>query len=131
MYAGDDGSLLTGSKPDVFLSGDVDTWHTNIGSAGGFTENGALTLADNPIPLPAAPNSTVGLVGHWKLDETSGTTATDSAGTNDGTLTNFPASPWTEGWYNGGLEFDGANDYIDIAGPVPPTAWRHHHICMG
>ena len=30
---------------------------------------------------------TDGLASHWKLDETSGTTATDSAGTDDGTMT--------------------------------------------
>lgn len=31
--------------PDVALYGATDTWHTNKGSGGGFTENGALTTA--------------------------------------------------------------------------------------
>lgn len=36
------------------------------------------------VPMrPEFPDVTDGLVGHWKLDETTGTTATDSAGTND------------------------------------------------
>lgn len=42
---GSDGSTPTGSAPDIFLSGDVDTWHTNKGTGGGFTEIGALTDA--------------------------------------------------------------------------------------
>ena len=37
------GHLPTGSVPDIFLSGDTGTWHTNDGAGGGFTENGALT----------------------------------------------------------------------------------------
>ena len=40
---GADGSTPTGTQPLVFLSGDTDGWHTNLGSGGGFTETGALT----------------------------------------------------------------------------------------
>jgi hypothetical protein len=42
---GGDGSDPTGTAPLIFMSGDTDTWHTNKGSGGGFTENGALTDA--------------------------------------------------------------------------------------
>jgi len=42
---GSDGSLPTGTAPLVFFNGPTDTWHTNEGSGGGFTENGALTDA--------------------------------------------------------------------------------------
>lgn len=42
---GSDGSLPTGTSPDVFLSGNTSTWHTNKGTGAGFTENGALTDA--------------------------------------------------------------------------------------
>jgi hypothetical protein len=45
IYLGANGTLPTGSAPDIFLSGDTDTWHTNKGTGGGFTENGALTEA--------------------------------------------------------------------------------------
>jgi hypothetical protein len=51
-------------------------------------------------------------VAHWKLDETSGSTAYDSAGTNDGTLIGDPN--WTTGQIDGALEFDGVGDYIEI-----------------
>ncbi len=40
-----DGSGPTGTAAIIFLSGAVDTWHTNDGTGGGFTETGALTAA--------------------------------------------------------------------------------------
>lgn len=83
----------------------------------------------------AAPTS--GLVGHWKLDDGSGTTAVDSAGSNNGTLTNGPT--WevqvpprlsrnrnTEDW---SVLFDGVEDYIstsynpNISGDLSISAW--------
>ncbi len=57
------------------------------------------------------------LYGHWKLDELSGTTASDSSGnTNDGTLTNFDSTPsWSSsGQVGGALSFDGIDDKIDV-----------------
>ncbi len=53
-----------------------------------------------------------GLVAHWRLDEGSGDIAADSAGDYDGELLNGPT--WTYGIVNGALEFDGANDCIEI-----------------
>jgi len=44
---GSDGSAPTGSIPIVFFHGPLDTWHTNDGNGGGFTENGTLTAAAN------------------------------------------------------------------------------------
>jgi hypothetical protein len=52
------------------------------------------------------------LVAHWRLDETSGAVATDVAGGNNGVLVNGPA--WTSGNFDGGLSFDGRNDYVDV-----------------
>jgi hypothetical protein len=53
-----------------------------------------------------------GPVGHWKMDEKSGTTAYDISGNgNHGTLTNGPT--WTEGKYGGAVEFDGVDDYVN------------------
>ena len=62
-----------------------------------------------------------GLVGHWNMDEGTGTTAYDgSDNSNNGTLTGGPK--WTtdsaplQGGSGGGsaLKFDGVNDYVDI-----------------
>jgi hypothetical protein len=46
---GDDCSEVTGESPIVCFTNPTATWHTNVGSGGGFTENGALTdAADSP-----------------------------------------------------------------------------------
>jgi hypothetical protein len=40
---GADGSTPTGTAALIYLNNTLSTWHTNVGSGGGFTENGALT----------------------------------------------------------------------------------------
>ncbi|PIR70650.1 MAG: hypothetical protein COU46_00360, partial [Candidatus Niyogibacteria bacterium CG10_big_fil_rev_8_21_14_0_10_42_19] len=51
------------------------------------------------------------LVAHWKFDEESGSTAVDSSTFgHDATLYNGPAR--AAGQENGGLDFDGLNDYV-------------------
>ena len=44
---GSDGSTPTGTAAIIYFSGDTATWHTNDGTGGGFTENGALTDASS------------------------------------------------------------------------------------
>jgi hypothetical protein len=56
-------------------------------------------------------------LAHWPLDETSGLVAEDVAGGFDGTLVGGPVWQPNDGRVGGALEFDGANDYVDI-GPV-------------
>ena len=57
-----------------------------------------------------------GLIAHYKFDETSGTTATDSSGSgNTGTLNGMTGSEWTTGKVGGALSFDGTNDYMSTA----------------
>ena len=52
------------------------------------------------------------LVGWWRLDDGSGTTAADSSGNgNDGTIQGDPQ--WVAGKVGGALEFDGDGDYVD------------------
>jgi len=79
-----------------------------------------------------------GLVGHWKLDETSGTAAYDSVGSNNGTLIGSPT--WTAGapeGFNptGGIDFDstsasdaryvncGNDASLEITGDRSVAAW--------
>jgi len=59
---------------------------------------------------------TTGLVGWWKFDEGSGTTAADLSGNNNsGTLNPLANGPtWTTGKINGALSFDGVDDYVRI-----------------
>jgi type II secretory pathway pseudopilin PulG len=74
----------------------------------------------------------IDLVGWWKLDETSGSTACDSSGNgNNGTLYNMSSSDWVTGKVGGALDFDGWNDYVrvpdnptfDIADEITVMAW--------
>ncbi|MDD4062224.1 MAG: LamG domain-containing protein [Candidatus Pacebacteria bacterium] len=65
-------------------------------------------------------NITDGLVGHWKFDEGSGTTAYDASGNeNHGTLFNGPT--WVDGKMGEALDFDGDNDYIDLGDVKIPS----------
>jgi parallel beta-helix repeat protein len=66
------------------------------------------------------------LVSYWKFDDSSGTTATDSADANDGTLKlgESSISGWTTGQVGGALGFDGTDDYVDAgnAESLSPTS---------
>jgi len=75
-----------------------------------------------------------GAVGHWKLDDATGSpTAADSSGNgNIGTLVNMdPAADWVAGQVDGALDFDGASGIVTIAetpaleptGDMTVTAW--------
>ena len=59
-----------------------------------------------------------GLVAHWKLDESYGSVANDSVGSNNGTLMNFSSddSQWVSSKIGGALKFDGMDDYVEIMG---------------
>ena len=72
---------LAGSTKVAGMIADCRVYDTNLDA----TE--IATLAENILPNQARTDN---LVGHWKLDETSGTTAIDSAGSNNGTHTNSP-----------------------------------------
>jgi len=58
------------------------------------------------------------LIGRWKLDETSGETAEDSAGVNDGTVYGGAAWQSSGGMFDGALLF-GGDDYVHI-----PNEWN-------
>lgn len=63
---------------------------------------------------PAAPPFPAGVVAAYKLDAGSGTVATDGSGNaNTGTLTNGPT--WVAGNTGQAVNFDGANDFINVA----------------
>jgi len=72
-------------------------------------------------PKAAISDIATGLVGYWKFDDGSGTTAVDSSGSgNNGTLVNGPV--WTTGQLNGALNFDGVDDYVNAGTNVPKPA---------
>jgi hypothetical protein len=73
--------------------------------------DGAGTL-DNGSSCPAAP--TGGLIAYFKLDESDGTVAADSAGGAPGTLANGPLWRPAGGRIGGALELDGVDDHVQV-----------------
>ncbi len=77
---------------------------------------GNANTTDYSVSFNIANPPASALIAHWTLDETSGTTAVDSAtadGAQNGTLANGPL--WTTGKIGGAVQFDGADDYIQVA----------------
>ena len=65
------------------------------------------------VVLGLLSSASAELVGHWKLDEGSGTIVTDATGNgNDGELIGNPE--WVTGYFVGGLHFAGSPDKVDI-----------------
>ena len=65
------------------------------------------------LTVQVAPPAPVGaLISRWRFDEASGATALDTAGTNPGTLINNPIR--TNGILSGALQFNGANNYVNV-----------------
>jgi hypothetical protein len=70
-------------------------------------------LSNGAFGGPSLGELNQGLVGHWKLDEGTGTTAEDSSGNgNTGTVN---GAVWTSGEISGALRFDGVDDYVDVS----------------
>lgn len=94
---------------------------TLLASTDGITGQAAVSVNANDV--------TTGLLHNWRLDNNGGTVATDSAGTNNGTLTNGPA--WSAPKVGASaLTFDGVNDHLATANLAPAlgstatlTAW--------
>ncbi|MBN2131122.1 MAG: LamG domain-containing protein, partial [Sedimentisphaerales bacterium] len=70
------------------------------------------------------------LIAHWKLDETGGMTAEDSAGDSDGTVMGGASWRPDGGKVGGALELDGVDDFVLAAlptglgdGPFSILAW--------
>ena len=81
-------------------------------------------------PLPPGMDPKTNLVAHWKFDETSGTTANDSANTNHATLTDVT---WVAGEIDNAGSFDGItsrgdaphNATLQIADEVTLSLWMY------
>jgi len=63
-----------------------------------------------------------GLIAHYRLDETAGRIAKDSAGTTDGTLNGEPIWKPADGRIKGAVLLDGVDDYISTGFVVDPGA---------
>ena len=94
---------------------DVDSAAASYGN-GTYIDKDGFSQGGEDLWFRVGHDVDFGLEGHWKLDETVGTTAVDSSGNgNDGTLGNMdPGTDWVAGQVGGGLDFDGTNDYVDV-----------------
>lgn len=63
-----------------------------------------------------------GMLGHWNLDDGSGTVALDTSGNGNHGVVEGPE--WTDGLQGGALHFDGVNDYVDLGFLDPPLGHR-------
>ena len=71
----------------------------------------------------AQADLTTDIISYWKFDENTGSTAGDSAGSNDGTITD---ATWTTGKINNGLDFGTNTDnYYVSVGDTSTFAWVH------
>ena len=83
-------------------------------SAMQYCNGGAWVKMGGPVG-----DTATGLVGYWKFDDGSGTSAIDSSGNgNTGTLQNTPT--WTTSGMNGGaLTFNGTNQFVTAPDVAP------------
>ena len=127
-----DGTSWTNARMQVTNNVAPNLW---LGGAAGNTDNGD---GESATPQPSSwvekapdrvasgvnragrygwnagvvPGSSAALLGHWRFDETSGTTAADSSGNgNNGTTSGSPT--WVAGKFGNGLNFDGVDDVVN------------------
>jgi hypothetical protein len=81
-----------------------------------LTVSSFLLLNNGQVTQAAVIQPHPGLVGWWRLNDGSGTVASDSSGNgNNGTLVGSPLPSWVAGLYGGdALSFNGVNDYVSI-----------------
>jgi PKD repeat protein len=80
-------------------------------------DDGELTgTTTRTVSVTTPPDPTERLLSHWPLDESSGTTAADIAGSYNGTLVNGPVWQPAGGRIDGSLSFDGVDDRVDLGG---------------
>lgn len=118
------------------LKGNVFTWTAGASDAGTYEVTFSAThgtIHDSEtikITVREKPKVVNGLVGRWRFDEMSGSTAADSSSSgNVGTLKGGPV--WTTGQSGGALSFDGQDACVDcgagaslnLTNSLTITAW--------
>ncbi|MHC4581294.1 MAG: LamG-like jellyroll fold domain-containing protein [Planctomycetota bacterium] len=144
-----DGLIFTSNRPGGV--GSYDLWQVSIAPIVDFNGDGIVDCADicmmtehwltneplcdiGPMPwgdgIVDVQDLTVlaeylftypGAVAYWKLDETEGDIAYDSAAVNDAVV--FGGAVWqpASGAVDGALEFDGSDDYVSAPYVLNPT----------
>ena len=117
-------SYMDGQKNITPTSPAVTTTADNclILRLGAFDGNDVNTLPEPGNPglsghtaITMDTSGSIGSVGWWNLNETSGLTAADNSGSgNNGTLVNGPTWNPAGGKIGGALVFDGTDDYVNL-----------------
>ena len=113
----DDAVKMDGSMDEVRI-------YNRMLSAAEIASLYALGQSDKTNSSVSQPGGTgrldAGLAGYWKLDDGSGTSATDSSVNGvSGTLTNMEdPGDWTTGQIEGALDFDGSDEYVELGSSV-------------
>ena len=111
---------MTGSDEVILVGSNTsdELYHT-LWNGDSFEDDPPVLLGNDisvrdKMPFDLAESGVfAGLVGWWKLDDASGSTAADSSATGyDGTLQNMAGDEWGAGHVGGALEFDGINDFV-------------------
>ncbi len=104
----DVGSSLTATISNNTLTGNERGIWARYGAEVTVRHN---NISDNRIFGDTLGSLNEGLVGYWKLDTGSGSSAIDETWTSNGTIT---AASWVSGKYDDALDFDGSADYVNI-----------------
>ena len=110
-YDAGGGTVRNGSLEWKYTTG-IQTEGAEVGEP--FKANGRYIIALDDAGAGFVANAE--LIAHWRFDETSGTTAYDSAGTNDGTLQGAGSTAaHITGKFGGALGFDSsASQFVNI-----------------
>jgi len=107
------GNISGATSPDLFIS-DFSSADVGVYSVAVFNASGSV-ISKNATAGLSTYNITDQLAGYWKLDETTGTTAANSApgaAANSAGVVNGTAT-WAAGQVNNSLTFDG-NTYLFV-----------------
>ena len=88
---------------------DAGNYTVRVSNAAGEVFSDAATATVLPV---TGLNS--GRLAYWKFDESSGTSAADSAGSSNGSLIGFTGGAFKTGKINNGLAFDGFGSFVAV-----------------
>lgn len=83
-----------------------------------LTANDSQFDSNDTVKIRVYSQTYTGLAAQWKLDETTGTTATDNISAHNGTLVGGPVWQPAGGYVDGAILLDGVDDYINCGGGV-------------
>jgi hypothetical protein len=108
--------------PEAWTTGEVHAYKLKLtmrddNSAQAAASSTSFTFEAQNAPLYAQVVLSDGPASYWPLDETAGTSATDTLGTATGTYTNGPTLNQPSGVKHAGtaVTFDGVNDFVNVA----------------